>query len=131
MSSTTILIADDSRTIRTQVRRILVDEGFGTVEASSGVEALERIRECCPSAAVLDINMPELDGYGVCIELSRMGDPWNRLPIVFLTSMRSQALQTLGDELGAYLCKPVEPQSLLDALASVLPPHMKGTPQSI
>lgn len=80
MPSTTILIADDSRTIRTQVRRILEDEGFRTVEASSGIEALERIRECCPSAAILDINMPELDGYGVCIELSRDGRPVEPAP---------------------------------------------------
>ena len=116
MSGPTILVADDSRTIRVQVREILTGAGFDVVEASSGQEALDRIDEQCPSLAVVDVNMPDVDGYGVCQTLQEKGMPWKELPVVLLTSLNSHALELLGEELGAYLRKPVEADALLDAV---------------
>jgi len=116
MSGATILVADDSRTIRTQVRQILTAAGFNVIEASSGQEALDQIDEQCPALAVVDVNMPEVDGYGVCQTLQEKGPPWDELPIVLLTSLDSHALELLGDQLGAYLRKPVRADTLLDAV---------------
>lgn len=116
MSGATILVADDSRTIRTQVRQILTEAGFNVVEASSGREALDRIDEQCPSLAVVDVNMPDVDGYGVCQTLKERGTPFDELPIVLLTSLNSHALHLLGDQLGAFLQKPVQADTLLAAV---------------
>ena len=116
MTGPTILVADDSRTIRLQVRQILTSAGYDVIEASSGREALDRIDEQHPSLAVVDINMPDVDGYEVCQTLQERGAPWKEIPIVLLTSLNSNALELLGDELGAYLRKPVQPDELLDAV---------------
>ena len=118
MTGATILVADDSRTIRVQVRRILTTAGYDVIEASTGQEALDRIDEQHPSLAVVDINMPGVDGYEVCQTLQERGTPWNEIPIVLLTSLNSNALELLGDELGAYLRKPVQADELLDAVNS-------------
>ena len=116
MTGTTILVADDSRTIRVQVRQILTTAGFDVVEAGTGQEALEQIEDQHPSLAIVDINMPDVDGYELCQTLQERGAPWKDIPIVLLTSLNSHALELLGDELGAYLRKPVQPEELLEAV---------------
>lgn len=112
----TIVIADDSRTIRTQLRRTLMDAGYNVVEATDGVEAVQKICAENPVLAIVDINMPELDGYGVCQTIRDIGRPWNETPVIFLTSMQSHALEVLGREMGAYLKKPVDPDTVLKAV---------------
>lgn len=121
MQNLKIVIADDSRTIRIQLRRTLTAAGFEVVEAETGVEAIQRICQEKPFLAILDINMPEMDGYGVCQKLAELGPPWCDLPIVFLTSLESHALEVLGDQLGAYLKKPVDSALVLSTVRSFLP----------
>jgi DNA-binding response OmpR family regulator len=113
MTDTRILVADDSNTIRTLVSTILTRAGYEVVVAHDGTDAVEKARLHHPHLAVLDIVMPELDGYGVCERLKEMGTPWCEIPIVFLTSVKSQALKVLGSEFGAYLNKPVNVDELL------------------
>ncbi len=120
MSDHTILLADDSSTVRTMLSRILKDAGYHVIAARDGREALELAQTCNPSLAILDIVMPELDGYGVVERLKEMGSPFDQLPILFLTCVDSKALELLGDEYGAYLRKPVKPEVLLDAIQSNL-----------
>ena len=69
---------------------------------------------------VLDVVMPELDGYGVCEKLSQLGEQYSHLPIVFLTSVDSHAMELLGREYGAYLHKPVNEAELLSTVRSQL-----------
>jgi DNA-binding response OmpR family regulator len=126
MSGTRILVADDSATLRTQLRRALGEAGYEVAVASDGLEAVLLARQQPPELAILDIEMPGLDGYGVCQELQRMGEPWNRLPIVFLTASQSHALEMLGDKLGAYLHKPVGAKQLLQTVAEQLEQHVAG-----
>lgn len=116
-----ILVADDSRTVRMQVERTLTEAGYEVVTASSGVEAVDQIRRESPGLVVLDINMPDMDGYGVVQALKAMGPPWDRTPIVLLTTMQSHALEVLGGQLGAYLHKPVGPDQLLQAVKAFAP----------
>ncbi len=113
MTQTSILLADDSSTVRTVVGRSLTQAGYNVIYATDGVSAVEMAREHLPSLAGLDIVMPGLDGYGVCERLKSMGPPWENLPIVFLTCVNSKALELLGDAYGAYLRKPVQPEQLL------------------
>ena len=117
-----ILIVDDSATDRTLAGKLLEREGdFSITFATNGCEALEQICAERPFLAVLDINMPALDGYGVCQELERLGGPFERLPVILLTKLRSRALEILGGELGAYLQKPVDRDQLLEAVNTFVP----------
>jgi len=121
MTPAKILVVDDSRTVRTVVSRTLVAAGYEVVTACDGRESLNVAQREQPQLAILDIRMPYLDGYGVCQELQKLGEPYSRIPIVFLTTLESHALELLGDELGAYLQKPVRPQQLLDTVARFVP----------
>ena len=111
-----ILLADDSRTMCLQLQRTLTAAGYEVVVATDGEQAVEMAQTECPNLLILDINMPELDGYGVCERLKQMGPPWSQLPIVFLTCLKSRALELLGHEFGAYLHKPVNPDKLLSVV---------------
>ena len=119
MSAAKILVVDDSRTTRNAVKRILVSGGFEVICACDGHEALERL-DGDPDLMVLDINMPGLDGYGVCEQLDAKGINPRQLPIVFLTSSDSHALRLLGRHYGAYLQKSVEPDELLRVVGEQL-----------
>lgn len=120
MSETKILVADDSKTVRTIVSTILSDAGYEVILASDGAKALELAHSNRPSLAILDIVMPEMDGYAVCEKLQDMGSPWSEMPIVFLTSVKSQALKVLGSEYGAYMNKPVDSAQLLNTIEQQL-----------
>jgi CheY-like chemotaxis protein len=118
-----VLVVDDSSTVRLQLRRILAKAGYDVTVASSGSEGVEKVRQVCPQLLILDIQMPDLDGYGVCQELKRWGEPWDHLPIVFLTSLQSHALSLLGNAMGAYLRKPICPTELLKTVSRFVPPR--------
>lgn len=115
MSTQTILVVDDSRAIRLQIQRILIDAGYEVITAENGVQALDQLKNH-PHLMVLDVLMPELDGYGVCEKLDEMSDQCGRLPIVFLTAVDSNAMELLGRQYGVYLQKPLNPQELLTAV---------------
>ena len=114
-----LLVVDDSRTVRVQVQRILTDAGYEVITATDGLEALALLDQQ-PSLMVLDISMPGLDGYGVVESLKQLGTQFERLPIVFLTSLESKAMELLGREYGAYLHKPVCKKQLLSVVKSQL-----------
>ena len=119
-SSARILIADDSRTVRTQVKRVLTQAGYAVTVARDGREAVRLAAACWPDLAVLDIQMPGMDGYATCQELLALSPHSHPLPIVFLTSVRAKHLDALGSELGAYLPKPVCPDLLAATVARLL-----------
>lgn len=114
-----VLVVDDSRAVRVHVERILTDAGYLVITAEDGVEALACLEQH-PALIVLDVNMPRLDGYGVCERLSELSQTRPRLPVIFLTSHESRALELLGREFGAYLHKPVSQTELLSAVKSQL-----------
>ena len=116
MSKLTILVVDDSSTVRTVVSRVLIEAGYNVVTAKNGLQALELAIMHEPDLAIIDIIMPEMDGYVVCERLKQMDTPLNDLPIIFLTCVKSRALELLGREYGAYLHKPVEPEDLLASI---------------
>ena len=114
--TTRILLADDSYTVRTHIEKLLTPR-FEVCLAHDGLEAIEAIRDQPPDLAILDINMPGMDGYGVCQEVRKMDFDF---PIIFLTSVRANAIRILADELGAYLTKPVTDQELFRTISEML-----------
>lgn len=126
MSAPIVVVADDSRTIRLMVTRALEEGGYQVREAATGVEALAQISEERPFLAIVDINMPEMNGYELCEKLKQMGRPWDQMPILFLTSQNSHALEVLGRELGAYLRKPVSSEMVLNTVNSLVSTHLSS-----
>ena len=116
----TILVADDSMTVLRLIDRTLRDAGFNVRLADDGRKAVTLAFEVRPDLIVLDINMPELDGYGVCHELLASKDWDESTPVIFLTSADAPHLETLGNQLGAFLAKPTEPDLLLSTVTSLL-----------
>ena len=122
MSVQKILVVDDSHTVRAVVKCTLTEAGYSVITAAGGVEALELIKSERPALAVLDIRMPVMDGYAVCEEIKKLGEPFHRLPVIFLTALESHALELLGDQWGAYLQKPVKAPELLRVVSQVIGP---------
>ena len=105
----TILVADDNAPNRELVAVILQNQGFHVVEAANGREALEQIRKHSPDLVLLDIHMPEMDGYETVTEIRHV-PALNKLPVVALTAsaMAGDAEMALQHGFDAYLAKPYE-----------------------
>ena len=116
-----VLVVDDEDSIRLLCGLNLRLEGLDTIEAGNGEEALRLAREWRPDLIVLDVMMPQVDGWQVAHELAR--DPATRdLSIVFLTARAEPADLLHGYELGAvgYVTKPFDPTALGAVLQDVL-----------
>jgi DNA-binding response OmpR family regulator len=115
-----ILVADDSLTVLRLIDRTLRESGYLVDLAEDGRKAVDLALRHRPDLIVLDINMPELDGYGVCHELLATSSWDTRTPVIFLTSANAPHLETLGNQMGAFLSKPTEPDVLLETVAKLL-----------
>ncbi len=121
-----ILIVDDDPDFVEAVAMILRSKKFEVIIAYNGNEGLEKVKTDRPDLIVLDVMMPEKDGYAVCKELK--ADPrWNRIPILLLTGVVSHIpttryTQQMGMETEAddYLDKPVEPEILVKRVEGLL-----------
>jgi two-component system response regulator MprA len=114
-----ILVTDDERSVRSAVRRALTLEGYRVTEAEHGAQALEAIQRDHPDAIVLDVMMPELDGYQVCRALRDSGDS---VPILMLTARDEVDQRVKGLDAGAddYLVKPFALEELLARLRALI-----------
>ena len=120
MHQAQILIADDSRTIRALVRKTLTAAGFDVTLACDGREAVQLARRDRPDLVILDIQMPEMDGYAACEEILALENRRPDLPIIFLTKDTANHLHALGSQMGAYLPKPICETSLVATVQSLL-----------
>jgi CheY-like chemotaxis protein len=104
-----ILVADDNAVSRELIREILETDDYEVIEAGDGREALEKIREHQPDLALLDIQMPLLDGNAVVREL-RADPRFSRLPVVALTAYAMQGDREKALSLGfsTYITKPID-----------------------
>jgi chemosensory pili system protein ChpA (sensor histidine kinase/response regulator) len=122
VSSTTILIVDDSVNVRRYLAKTLEKEGYQVEQAKDGQEAVEKLLNGLTVQAVIcDIEMPRLNGYGVLSELKSQ-PAFQRLPIAMLTSRSNDKHRRLAIDLGAdaYLSKPYNEQHLLSTLKDLL-----------
>ncbi|NND99129.1 MAG: response regulator [Pirellulaceae bacterium] len=115
-----ILVADDSHTICTLLRRTLTGAGYDVTVAHDGRQAVQIAEREQPDLVILDIQMPEMDGYAACEKILALNDRRENLPIIFLTKREAQHLSTLGTQWGAYLQKPVCETTLIATVRSLL-----------
>ena len=107
-----ILIADDDPNLRTGLGVLFGQQGFQCTLAADGEQALNLIRTNAPDICVLDVMMPELDGFELCRTLRQEGF---LMPVIFLTARDSEQDQLEGLNLGAddYMAKPFSPAALV------------------
>ncbi len=105
--SQTILIVDDEKEIRELLRLYIEKDGYSVRQAGNGVEALEQFNSASIDLAVIDIMMPELDGYQLIKALRERGDA----PIIVVSAKSENHEKILGLDLGAddYVTKPFDP----------------------
>ncbi len=115
----TILVVDDERNILDLAEMYLTREGLQVLRASDGAEALQIIQNKRPDLVVLDLMLPEIDGWEVCRRLRGQGD---RTPIVMLTARDEDVDKIVGLEMGAddYMTKPFNPRELVARVKAVL-----------
>ena len=118
MSGQTILVVDDEASIRELARLYLEKEGFVVATAGDGDKALLRIRQDPPVLVILDLMLPEVDGWEVCRRIRAEGD----LPILMLTARDDDIDKIVGLELGAddYMTKPFNPRELVARVRAIL-----------
>jgi len=114
-----IMIVDDDPNIRELVRALLGNGGFEACEAKDGRDALMRIADENPDLAVIDLMMPNMDGYDLCRKLRQY---YENLPVLMLTARAELPSKVKGFEAGAddYLTKPFEGDELLLRVRALL-----------
>ncbi len=126
-----ILIVDDNADLLTVLRLGFSKSGFVVRTANNGAEALKKVRSFAPNLILLDLIMPEMDGFAVCETLKRNRDTAD-IPIVVLSGLSSQLSRFAGLESGAdeYLTKPFNFSEILARVKSVLEHSTTDRPAS-
>lgn len=117
----TILVVDDSPTVRKLVAMTLERDGYRVMVAANGVEALSEIQDHIPVLIFLDISMPRMDGYQLC-KLIRGDQATKNIPVILLSGKDGFFDKVKGRLAGSteYITKPFEPETLLDVVAKYL-----------
>ncbi|MBU1193653.1 MAG: response regulator [Proteobacteria bacterium] len=126
MSTKRILVVDDEPDFVAVVKENLQLEGYKIEVAYNGVEAIEKVKANPPDAIVLDVMMPEKDGYQVCSELKK-SKAYADIPIILLTAVADHVSSTqyshangMNMEADDYLAKPASPDQIISSLKSLL-----------
>ncbi|MDH5643373.1 MAG: type II/IV secretion system protein [Gemmatimonadota bacterium] len=116
-----VLLVDDEDQLRNVMKDLLEREGFHIVEAATGAEALDQVDKHAPDLIVLDLNLPELDGYGVLTRL-RGKESTKNIPVIVLTARGDEDNEVRVFELGAddFLSKPFRARALSRRIHAVL-----------
>lgn len=115
----TILIVDDDEKIVSMLRRGLAFEGYEVQTASNGAEGLSKLMDKEPDVVVLDVMMPQIDGFEVCRRLREAG---SKVPVLMLTAKDEVQSRVIGLDTGAddYLVKPFALEELLARVRALL-----------
>ena len=113
-----LLIVDDEERIRKLIAKYAVIEGYEVAEAENGMRAVELARSAKHDLIILDIMMPELDGFSAAREIRKQSD----VPIIFLSARGEEYDKIHGFELGVddYVVKPFSPKELMMRVSAVL-----------
>lgn len=121
-----VLVVDDEPDFAAIVQGNLEKEGFKVEVAYNGTEGLEMVRSNPPDAIVLDVMMPEKDGYVVCKEL-KSDDQYRDIPIILLTAVASHVTSTrythydgMSTEADDYISKPASAEEITQSLKRLL-----------
>jgi len=118
---TTILIVDDQPDNREMLSTLLRDEGYDTLEAAGGMEAMDQIAKQAPQLILLDVSMPDMDGYAVA-SLLKADPKTSGIPIIMVTAHSGRGARVVGLHAGVedYMTKPVDAPELLLKVRNLL-----------
>ncbi|NRF90024.1 response regulator transcription factor [Paenibacillus frigoriresistens] len=124
-----IMIVDDDPYIRELVRVFMLKEGFDVIDASDGADALKQLETVQVDMVIMDIMMPNMDGWELCKELREHYD----IPLLMLTAKGETSQKVKGFELGAddYLVKPFEPVELAMRVKALLKRYKIASSQTV
>ena len=119
-----ILVVDDEEKIRAIIRKYGEFEGYDITEAKDGMEAVKLCREQDFDVIILDIMMPELDGFSTCREIRKT----KNIPVIMLSARGEEYDKIHGFELGIddYVVKPFSPRELMLRVGAILKRNAKG-----
>jgi len=117
----TVMVVDDSLTVRKITSRLLNREGYEVVLAKDGVDALEQLIEVMPDVILSDIEMPRMDGFDLLHNI-RSDERLKHLPVIMITSRTADKHRNYAAEIGAdhYLGKPYDEELLLGLVAGYI-----------
>jgi twitching motility two-component system response regulator PilH len=112
-----VLIIDDALADRTNLERIISDAGHTALLADSGAQGIERAKRDKPDLILMDVNMPDMDGFAATRKL-KADDATRHIPVVFVTGKNQRADMAWGQMLGArgYVTKPYSREQILAEL---------------
>jgi two-component system, OmpR family, alkaline phosphatase synthesis response regulator PhoP len=115
-----VLVVEDERDVADLIRYNLTKEGYDVVVAPTGSDALKQAREVHPDLVLLDIMVPQLNGWEVCRRLKQDIETKN-IPVIMVTGRVEEGDKVLGFEMGAddYVTKPFSPRELLARIRAV------------
>ena len=118
MSKSKILAIDDDKNILEIIKLYLTKEGYEVYTATGGKSGLDAFIACSPDLVILDLMLPEMDGYEVCRDIRKMA----QTPVIMLTAKGETFDKVLGLELGAddYMVKPFDPRELTARIKAIL-----------
>lgn len=116
----TILVVDDTPSERNRMEKLLADAGYQVTTASNGKQALEAVKRSKPDCILMDVNMPEMDGFAATRALRNDADTKD-IPVVLVTIKDQKADKAWGQMLGAkgYITKPYTDASVLSVVRSL------------
>ncbi|MBQ7131318.1 MAG: response regulator transcription factor [Oscillospiraceae bacterium] len=123
-----ILIVDDESNIRNVVKEYALFEGFEVDEAENGIEAVRKVKEHGYDLIIMDIMMPELDGYSACKEIKKI----KSIPIIMLSARGEEYDKLFGFEIGIddYVVKPFSPKELMARARAVISRNSRNSSKS-
>ena len=117
----TILVVEDSATQRQMITEFLEDKDYKVAIATNGVEALERIVQSNPDVVLLDVLMPQMNGYEVCRRLKK--DPkTHEIPVIMCSAKITEVDRYWGIKIGAdaYIGKPFKQRELIETIERLM-----------
>lgn len=127
MSESTILVVDDEKDILELIEYNLKKEGYEVIQASDGQSGIELAREKDPDLILLDIMMPEMDGFEVC-DIIRADSRLQNKPVIFLTARSDEQSEIEGLNKGGddYITKPISTKKLLSRINAVMRRYLEN-----
>ncbi|WP_428605353.1 response regulator [Sedimenticola sp.] len=118
---TTVLIVDDSKTVRRVMRGMLQQSGYRTLEAEDGAQGIELARNHKPNLIFMDVMMPGMDGFQATRKLQTNVDTQD-IPVIIISGNRQATVQTWVQKIGAkdFMAKPFERGELFQRLESAI-----------
>jgi CheY-like chemotaxis protein len=115
-----ILVVDDDKAVITLLESLLSGQGYKVSAANDGLDAMVQVRNNVPDLIILDIMMPELNGYDVCGNL-KFDERFKHIPIIVLTSREQELAPGISQLMGIdYMPKPIDSKILLEKIQTVL-----------